>query len=192
MTGAVLRAVLAGTPYPRTLLTSTLIRLRAGDDPASGWHAAVIKACLSRTLSEEPVCMSLDPDSPSPAYQLGRLFAVIEKAQREALGRLNASVADRYYGAFSATPARVFATLMRGARTHISSAQKLNRGFWIDRRLEQIIGKLPETLPATLRVEDQGRFAVGYYHERAYFPPKADAPPAEAQPADMQPEETPR
>lgn len=180
LVGDVLQAVLAGTPYPRTLLTSTLIRLRAGDDPASGWHAAVVKAYLSRTLSEESVSVSLDPDNPSPAYQLGRLFAVVEKAQKAALGKVNASVADRYYGAFSATPARVFATLMRGARTHISAAQKLNRGFWIDRRLEQIIGMLPETLPATLRLEDQGRFVIGYYHERAYHSPQADVSPEEA------------
>ncbi len=176
LAGSVLRAALAGTPYPRTLLTTALIRLRAGGDRASGWHAAAIKACLARMLSEEDVPVSLDPTDPSPAYQLGRLFAVIEKAQREALGSVNASVGDRYYGAFSATPARVFATVMRGARTHISAAQKLNRGFWINRRLEEIIAPLPERLPATLRLEDQGRFAIGYYHERADFPPKAAAP----------------
>ena len=174
LAGAVLRAVLAGTPYPRTLLTSVIGRLRAGEDRSGGWHAATIKACLSRTHSEEAVPVQIDPDNRSSAYQLGRLFAVIEKAQREALGRVNASVADRYYGAFSATPARVFATLMRGARTHISAAHKLNRGFWLDGRMEQIIAKLPEALPATLRLEDQGRFAIGYYHERAYFPPKAE------------------
>lgn len=176
LTGGVLRAVLTGSPYPRTLLTAVLARLRAGDDRASGWHAAAIKACLSRMNLEETPPMSLDEDNPNPAYQLGRLFAVLEKAQREALGRVNAGVADRYYGSFSATPARVFATLMRGARTHVSAAQKLNRGFWIDKRIEQIVAHLPEELPRTLRAEDQGRFAIGYYHERAYFPPKAAEP----------------
>ena len=172
LTGAVLQAVLAGSPYPRTWLTAVLTRLRAGDDRGSGWHAAAIKAGLSRMNHEEPAPMSLDEASVNPAYQLGRLFAVLEKAQREALGRVNASVADRYYGSFSATPARVFATLMRGARIHISAANKLKRGFWIDKRIEQIMTHLPEELPRTLRVEDQGRFAIGYYHERAYFPPK--------------------
>lgn len=176
LAGAVLRAVLSGAPYPRTLLTAAITRLRAGDDRGSGWHAAAIKACLSRLNKEEEPPVSLDEDDPSPAYQLGRLFAVLEKAQREALGRVNASIADRYYGAFSATPARVFATLMRGARTHISAAQKLQRGFWIDKRIEQIVAHLPERLPTTLRLEDQGRFAIGYYHERAYFPPKAAEP----------------
>ena len=117
--------------------------------------------------------MPLDPDYPSDAYQLGRLFAVLEAAQYAALGRVNASIADRFYGAASATPARVFGSLLRGARTHVADAQRRNQGFWITPRLEQIIGRLPPELPRTLRLEDQGRFAVGYYHERAFRPAKA-------------------
>ena len=112
--------------------------------------------------------MSLDPANPSPAYQLGRLFAVLEAAQYAALGRVNASIADRYYGAASATPARVFGPLLRGVRTHVSTARKLGRGGWIEARLEQIVGTLEGRLPPSLRLEDQGRFAIGYYHERAY------------------------
>jgi hypothetical protein len=153
---------------------SSAMRLRAGDDPSRGWHAAPIKACLSRTRSEEPVPVSLDPDNLSQAYQLGRLFAVLEKAQREALGCVNASIADRYYGATSATPARVFGALMRGAKNHISAAHKLARGYWIEGRMQQIIDRLPATLPTALRLEDQGRFAIGDYHERAYRSDKLD------------------
>jgi CRISPR-associated protein Csd1 len=110
--------------------------------------------------------VSLKIDEPNPAYQLGRLFAVLEAAQYAALGRVNATIADRYYGAASATPARVFGTLMRGARTHISDAKKRNRGRWIDTRIQQIIAQLPPQLPSSLGMEDQGRFAIGYYHER--------------------------
>lgn len=168
LAGAVLEAVLSESPYPRTLLAAAIIRLRAGDNPSRGWHAAAVKACLSRTRSEEPVPVSLDPDNTNQAYQLGRLFAVLEAAQRTALGRVNASIADRYYGAASATPARVFGALMRGAKSHISAAHKLRRGFWIEERMQQIIDRLPAALPTTLRLEDQGRFAIGYYHERAY------------------------
>jgi CRISPR-associated protein Csd1 len=160
----VMRAVLTGAPYPRAWLTAAIIRLRAGDDPARGWHAAAIKACLTRMEKEETPPVSLDPENPSPAYQLGRLFAVLEAAQFAALGRVNASIADRYYGAASATPARVFGALIRGARTHISDAGK---------RGQQIISRLPPDLPRSLRLEDQGRFAVGYYHERAVRPAKA-------------------
>ena len=174
LAGEVMRAVLTGRPYPRTWLAASVIRLRAGDDPASGWHAAAIKACLSRITPKECPPVSLDPDHPSPAYQLGRLFAVLEAAQYAALGRVNATIADRYYGAASATPARVFGALLRGVRTHVSTAHKLNKGFWIGPRLEQIMEKLDPELPRTLRLEDQGRFAVGYYHERAFRPVKPD------------------
>ncbi len=179
-----MRAVLSGTPYPRTWLAAAVIRLRAGDDPASGWHAAAIKACLHRLTPKESPPVSLDPDFPKVAYQLGRLFAVLEAAQYAALGRVNATIADRYYGAASATPARVFGALLRGARTHVSGAQKLNKGFWITPRLEGIMARLPPELPRTLRLEEQGLFAIGYYHERASRPAKAEdndvMPPTEA------------
>jgi CRISPR-associated protein Csd1 len=175
LAGEVMRAVLTGTPYPRTWLAAAIIRLRAGDDPRRGWHAAAIKACLSRMNNEETPPVSRDPDNSSQAYQLGRLFAVLEAAQRAALGRVNASIADRYYGAASAMPARVFGTLMRGARNHISDARKRNQGLWIDSRLEEIMSHLQPDLPRTLRLEDQGRFAIGYYHERAFRSAKSEA-----------------
>ena len=175
LAGEVMRAVLTGAPYPRTWLAAAIVRLRAGDDPRRGWHAAAIKACLSRMHNEETPPVSLDPDNPSPAYQLGRLFAVLEAAQYAALGRVNASIADRYYGAASATPARVFGALLRGARTHISDARKRGQGLWVERRIGEIMAHLDGDLPRTLRLEDQGRFAVGYYHERAFRPVKAEA-----------------
>ena len=171
--GEVMRAVLTGGSYPRTWLAAAIIRLRAGDDPSRGWHAAAIKACINRMSKEEPLPVTLEPDNPSPAYQLGRLFAVLESAQYAALGRVNASIADRYYGAASATPARVFGALLRGAKTHISDARKRGKGGWIEPKLGEIIARLPPDLPKTLRLEDQGRFAVGYYHERASRPAKA-------------------
>ena len=101
------------------------------------------------------------------AYQLGRLFAVLESAQYAALGRVNAPISTRYYGSASATPARVFGPLLRGLRHHVADALKQGRGSWIDGKIGEIIAKLPPNLPSTLRLEDQGRFAIGYYHERA-------------------------
>jgi len=174
------RAVLSGAPYPRAWLAAAIMRLRAGDDPGRGWHAAAIKACLlSRSPKEDPVPAGLDRNNPDQAYQLGRLFAVLQAAQYAALGRVNATIADRYYSAASATPALVFGTLMRGARKHISDATKRGRGLWIERRLQEILSHLSSTLPRTLRLEEQGRFAIGYYHERADRPSKGDAGPAD-------------
>lgn len=166
LAGEVMRAVLSGTRYPRTLLSAAIIRLRAGDDPWSGWHAAAIKACINRS-AEENVPMALEPDNPSAAYQLGRLFAVLESAQYAALGRVNAPISARYYGSASATPARVFGPLLRGLRHHVADALKQGRGGWIDGKVGEIMAKLQPELPRTLRLEDQGRFAIGYYHERA-------------------------
>ncbi|EKM99103.1 CRISPR-associated protein Csd1 [Acidocella sp. MX-AZ02] len=170
------RAVLSGQPYPRTLLAAVIMRLRAGDT-FTGWHAAIIKACINRR-SKETLPVARDTEYPDSAYQLGRLFAVLEAAQYAALGKVNATIADRYYGAASATPARVFGTLLRNARNHISDAMKRGKGKWVERRLDDIFAHLPTEFPKTLSLEAQGRFAVGYYHERAWRGP-GDASPQE-------------
>ncbi len=173
LAGEVMRAVLTGTHYPRTLLSVTITRLRAGDAAWTGWHAAALKAYLNRS-EKESVPMALNPDSTSAAYQLGRLFAVLEAAQYAALGRVNAPISTRYYGAASATPARVFGPLLRGLRHHVADAMKQGRGGWIDHRVGEIMARLPAELPRTLRLEEQGRFAIGYYHERAFRPARSE------------------
>lgn len=177
LAGEVTRAVLTGAPYPQSLLAAALMRLRAGDDPGTGWHAAVIKACLHRRARarwhpeppppKETVPVSLDRDHPHPAYQLGRLFALLETTQKLALGRLNATIRDRYFGAASATPASVFPLLLRGAQSHLGKLRKSGKGGWVEREIEAIMDRLPPEPVRSLRLADQGRFAVGYYHQRA-------------------------
>lgn len=175
LAGEVMRAVLGGGRYPRTLLVAALIRLRAGDDPATGWHAAAIRAVLARDhrlkFEKEQTPVSLDPENPDPAYQLGRMFAALEIAQRMALGKLNATIRDRYFGAASATPASVFPLLLRGVQNHLGKLRKEGKGGWIEREIENITDHLPPGFPRSLRLEAQGRFAIGYYHQRkAQFP----------------------
>lgn len=166
LAGEVARAVLGGTPYPRTWLSNAIMRLRAGDDPASGWHAAAIRAVLQRS-TKEGAPMSLDKEETNPAYRLGRLFAVLEAAQYNALGRVNATIRDRYFGAASATPASVFPLLLRGGQNHLAVLRKEGKGGGIERDLEEIVGGLETALPRSFKLEDQGRFAIGYYHQRA-------------------------
>ncbi|MFG1346372.1 type I-C CRISPR-associated protein Cas8c/Csd1 [Xanthobacter autotrophicus DSM 431] len=181
LAGEVARAVLDGTRYPRALLAAAIMRLRAGDDPATGWHAAIIKAVLTRDArlrrlgtdatesperaKEEPP-VSLERDNPDPAYQLGRLFAAYETAQRMALGKVNATIRDRYFGAASATPASVFPLLMRGVRPHLGKLRKGGKGAWLEREIEEITYRLQPPLPRSLPLEAQGRFVLGYYHQR--------------------------
>ncbi|EQB10679.1 type I-C CRISPR-associated protein Cas8c/Csd1 [Sphingobium lactosutens] len=170
LAGEVMRAILSGGRYPQSLLAAAIIRLRAGDDPLSGWHVAVIRAVLSRDyrfhFQKEDVPVSLAPDEPNKAYQLGRLFAVLETAQRMALGRVNASIRDRYFGAASATPASVFPLLLRGAQNHLAKLRKAGKGGWIEKEIEDILDKLTLDLPRAFPLAEQGRFAVGYYHQR--------------------------
>jgi CRISPR-associated protein Csd1 len=143
------------------------MRLRAGDDPATGWHAAVIRAVLARLNDRrETPPVSLNREEPNAAYQLGRMFAMAEIAQRMALGNVNASIRDRYFGAASAAPASIFPLLLRGMQNHLSKLRKDNKGGFIEREMDQIADRLPSKLPRSLRLEEQGRFVIGYYHQR--------------------------
>lgn len=110
--------------------------------------------------------MAIDKEFDDPPYQLGRLFATLEAAQRQALGKVNATIRDRYFGAASATPAHVFPLLLRGAQNHLGKLRKDGKGGWLEREIEDITAHLPPDLPRTLRLEAQGRFAIGYYHQR--------------------------
>jgi CRISPR-associated protein Csd1 len=174
LAGEVTRAILTGAPYPRSLLSAALMRLRAGDDPSTGWHAAVIRAVLARQSrlkhreedQKESPPVSLDREEQSPAYQLGRMFAMAEIAQRMALNSVNATIRDRYFGAASATPATVFPLLLRGMQNHLSKLRKAGKGGFIEREMEQIAGQLGSTMPRSLKLEEQGRFVIGYYHQR--------------------------
>lgn len=173
LVGEFLRAVLSGAPYPRSLLASTLMRIRS-DHTVSGLRAAICKAipCRERRLglhhqSEEPP-VSLNKESTHPGYRLGRLFAVLEDAQRGALGgHVNATIRDRYYGAASATPASVFPILLRNAQNHLGKLRKEKPGFAVnlEKDITEIIGGLPGALPRSLPIEAQGQFAIGYYHQ---------------------------
>jgi CRISPR-associated protein Csd1 len=183
LAGDVMRAVLTGSRYPQSLLAAVLIRLRAGDNIGSGWHVALIRAVLTRDqrlgfytsdpFTKGSVPMSLKRDHDNPGYQLGRLFAVYELAQRAALKRVNATIRDRYFGAASATPASVFPLIVRGGQNHLSKVRKEKPGWaaLIERELEEIHGRiepsLPRSLPRSLSLQNQGEFAIGYYHQRA-------------------------
>ena len=121
----------------------------------------------------------LDIDNPSAAYRLGRLFAVLERIQESASPGLNATIRERYYGAASSTPVTVFTTLMRLKNHHLAKIGAKGVVVNFERLLAEIVGGIDD-FPAHLALRDQGRFAVGYYHQRQDFFTKrervADAP----------------
>jgi CRISPR-associated protein Csd1 len=184
LAGEVMRSVLTGGRYPQMLLNAAIIRLRAGDNPGSGWHAAAIRAVLARKHrlvhqhepdfdpTKEPP-MSLARSHTNRGYQIGRLFAVFELAQRAALGRgVNSTIRDKYFGAASAAPASIFPLIITNGQNHLSKIRKEKPGWanLIEKELEEIFDKIepsiPVSLPRSLNLEDQGEFAIGYYHQR--------------------------
>ena len=178
LAGEMTRAVINGTLYPMSLLSQLLARIRTDGD-ANGLRIAMIKAILARKfrkgLIKEGVPMSLDKESTNRAYLLGRMFAVLERIQYQALGDINASIADRYYGSASAVPFSVFPRLLVGARHHLSRLRKDKPGLALnlDKDLGEIIAALPEHYPRHFSIDEQGRFSIGYYQQKqSYFSPK--------------------
>lgn len=178
LAGEMTRAVINGTPYPMSLLSQLLARIRADGD-ANGLRIAMIKAILARKfrkgLIKEGVPMSLDKESKNPAYLLGRIFAVLERIQYQALGDINAGIADRYYGSASAVPFSVFPRLLVGARHHLSRLRKDKPGLAVnlDKDLGEIISALPQNYPRHFSIDEQGRFSIGYYQQKqSYFASK--------------------
>jgi len=172
LAGDMMRAILAGTPYPKSLLSSAIRRVRA-EREITYPRAALIKAVLARdsryyNLNQKEVGMSLDTTNNNIGYRLGRLFAVLEKAQEEANPGLNATIRDRFYGAASSTPVAVFALLMKLKNHHLAKLENRGRAINFERLIGEIMSGINE-FPAQLSLSDQGRFAVGYYHQRQDF-----------------------
>jgi CRISPR-associated protein Cas8c/Csd1, subtype I-C/DVULG len=168
--GELLRAVIQGTAYPFALYTSIINRIRA-DGIVNPLRVSMLKAQLARyvrfhegSFDKEALSMSLNTETKEPAYRLGRLFAVLERAQQEAAGsvRLNATIKDRYFGAASSNPAAVFPLLIKLSQHHMSKAKY---GEFRDKDMQEILDGV-DRFPANLSLEGQGLFILGYYHQK--------------------------
>jgi CRISPR-associated protein Csd1 len=102
---------------------------------------------------------------------LGRLFAVLERTQERANPGLNATIRDRFYGAASSTPISAFPYLMKLKNFHVAKLENKGEIINIEKQIGEILSKLEaaSAFPAHLSLQDQGRFAVGYYHQRQDF-----------------------
>ncbi len=172
--------ILRGRPFAPVLLQMVVLRIRAegGVRPA---QAALLRGYFNRhrrralqseqSLHFPEVKIHMDENNKEPAYLIGRAFAVLEKLQKDAIPGINQTIADRFYGAASATPAVVLPTLIRKSKAHIAKASS---GRYLDGILAQILASL-DRFPPMLGLEEQGLFAIGYYHQRqALYTKKTD------------------
>lgn len=186
LAGNLARAIFTGQHYPQSLLTQVLLRMRS-DGVVNHTRVSLCKAVINREIrlnqkTTQEIPMSLDIEEKNAAYRMGRLFAVIEEMQKKALGEeIKATIRDRYWGAASATPALVFPMLERNMMNHLSKIRKTESypagkdkppitgqklaGF-LDWQIGQIKEGMETYYPKNLNLQEQGRFAIGYYHQR--------------------------
>lgn len=169
---AVVKSIFQGTPYPYTLFSSCIRRIRAeiGDNGANRIaRMAIIKAYLNRQNdNNKKIEVMLDKSNTNQGYLCGRLFAVLDKIQEDA-NRIH-SIRERYMNAASSTPASVFATILNLSSHHLENLSNEGKKVFYEKLKQEIIDKISaDGFPAHLDLQDQGRFFVGYYHQRQDF-----------------------
>ena len=169
---SLMRAVLLGEDYPNAMYQTILLRIRAEQD-INYYKASFIKAYLTRkerktgsNKYKEVLTLSLNANATNKAYLLGRLFAVLEKVQKDANPNIKATIRDKYFSSASTTPAATFPTLLTLVQHHIS---KLDYGAYYDKMIGEIMDKLEvdnNPFPKNLTLDEQGLFYLGFYHQR--------------------------
>ena len=174
---AVVKSIFQGLPYPESLFQACIRRIRAEValekngkkiNPVNIVRAAIIKAYLKRqSNNNERIKIMLDKDNNNLGYLCGRLFAVLENLQFAANGQ--DSIRSSYMNAASTTPSTVFSTILKLSNSHYGKLAKDKKGLanFFDNQKKEIMAMLQE-FPDTLELNDQGRFFLGYYHQKNY------------------------
>jgi CRISPR-associated protein Csd1 len=168
LAGDLARSVLTGAAYPQSLLATMLRRIHSDGEVAYA-RVAAIKACLVRNsrLRGNPLEVStmLDTTNTDAAYCCGRALALLEKTQTDSAdGELNTTIKDRYFSSASTTPAIIFPRLFRLNQHHLAKLEQGPR-IYLEKLLGEVLGKL-QVFPRLLSLEDQGKFVLGYFHQR--------------------------
>lgn len=165
---ALLKSIVQGIPYPASLYQACIRRIRA-EQQLTITRAAIIKAYLNRLndINHKKIEIMLDKQNNNPGYLCGRLFATLDKIQEDA--NHISSIRERYMNAASATPASVFSTLMN-LSVHHSEKLNTSKQIYYEKLKQEILDKFnADGFPSHLDLQDQGRFFVGYYHQRQDF-----------------------
>ena len=163
---AVVKSIFQGLPYPQTLYSACIRRVRA-EQKLTITRAAIIKAYLNRQNNNKKIDIMLDKENNNQGYLCGRLFAVLDKIQEDANNI--SSIRERYMNAASATPSAVFATILNLSVHHSEKLDERRRIYFEKLKQEILDNVSADGFPTHLDLQDQGRFFVGYYHQRQDF-----------------------
>lgn len=178
LSAQLLKSILCGYPYPRYMLDTVVRRARTDQDKTDSKdkkknfysvnpaRARIIKACLTRNkYIERGEYDMLNEESTDTAYNLGRLFAVLEMVQKDALGDVNATIKDKFFSSACTTPDLVFPRLLRLTQPHLRKMDA-NKSIYREKQIQDIMCKLGNEFPKTLNTEKQGIFILGYYQQK--------------------------
>lgn len=162
---ALIKSIFNGAHYPASLFQCCIRRIRASRE-LSKTRIAIIKAYLNRKYKNQNIMIMLNEQETNAAYLCGRLFAVLEKIQTDSNHALNQTIRDKYLDGATSSPSGVFPTLLKLSSHHLEKLSKPSQIFY-----ERLCGSIVENIessgfPIHLQLEDQGRFFVGYYHQR--------------------------
>jgi len=181
-------SILNGTQYPSALLETTIRRIKLDSDTdknsfikINSTRVGIIKAYLNRKSriqnKEEEITLSLNKTNDNPAYLCGRIFAMLEKIQKDALGNLNKTIKDSFFASACAKPSTVFPRLLMLSQNHLAKLD--NRNHW-NKQLGEVISMLGEEFPSTLSLDEQGKFIIGYYQQnQELYKPNPNKPKEE-------------
>jgi CRISPR-associated protein Csd1 len=170
-----LSAMMNGTPYPVSLLSTMVRRVKTDSDTEerqfiklNDTRMGVIKGWINRKNRlagrKEELTLTVDQTNENPAYLCGRLFAVLESIQQKASNySLNRTIRDSYFASASSKPAIVFPKIMRLSQYHLS---KIGNPAYSNQEIQEILAKLGSSFPTTLSLTEQGTFMIGYYHQK--------------------------
>lgn len=175
VSGATVRAVFSGTPYPVSLMEAVLLRIRA-ERNVTWERAAILKAYLAKnyergsdhSMFSEVTSVQLNEDCNYMPYLLGRLFRVMEEIQLASMGwSVNRSIRDSYFNSAASTPRSVFGKLFSLSNYHLKKLMRDKPG------LGKKLGDLESDLAARLTTPPPARFSqeeticfyLGYYHQ---------------------------
>ena len=168
MPDAVVKSIFQGLPYPISLFQACIRRVRA-EQSINVVRAAIMKAYLNRLNdnNHKNIKRMLDKENNNQGYLCGRLFAVLENLQYAA--NKQDSIRSSYMNAASSTPAAVFSTILKLSNSHYGKLLKENKGLavFFDNQKKEIMAMIQD-FPTTLDLGDQGRFFLGYYHQKCY------------------------